>query len=187
MSDIKPIETIYKDYRFRSRLEARWAVFFDAMGWKYEYEPEGYDLGHIGWYLPDFWLPILTTRGHIQQIPDNIGVFIEVKGVIPDDRERRKMATLANRARQDIKLFVGTPWDHSYASCSRAASSYLDFIYCPAYWNVSTFPISLIILTMFLGYEGQSENFDKPLDYIVTALKESKQARFEHGEKPEVS
>ena len=28
--EIKPIETHYKGYRFRSRLEARWAVFFDA-------------------------------------------------------------------------------------------------------------------------------------------------------------
>lgn len=40
MSDIKPIETIYNGYRFRSRLEARWAVFFDALGVEYQYEPE---------------------------------------------------------------------------------------------------------------------------------------------------
>jgi hypothetical protein len=33
---IKTIETIYNGYRFRSRLEARWAVFFDAMGIKYD-------------------------------------------------------------------------------------------------------------------------------------------------------
>ena len=32
MSEIKAIETYYKGYRFRSRLEARWAVFFDAAG-----------------------------------------------------------------------------------------------------------------------------------------------------------
>ena len=29
---IKAIETSYKGYLFRSRLEARWAVFFDALG-----------------------------------------------------------------------------------------------------------------------------------------------------------
>lgn len=51
---IKAIETTYKGYRFRSRLEARWAVFFDALGVRWEYEPEGYDLGEAGWYLPDF-------------------------------------------------------------------------------------------------------------------------------------
>ncbi len=54
---IKAIETSYKGYRFRSRLEARWAVFFDALGIEWEYEPEGFDLGDLGWYLPDFWLP----------------------------------------------------------------------------------------------------------------------------------
>jgi nucleoside 2-deoxyribosyltransferase len=51
---IKAIETRYKGYRFRSRLEARWAVFFDALGLEWEYEPEGFDLGDAGWYLPDF-------------------------------------------------------------------------------------------------------------------------------------
>jgi hypothetical protein len=42
---IKAIETRYKGYRFRSRLEARWAVFFDALGVEWEYEKEGFDLG----------------------------------------------------------------------------------------------------------------------------------------------
>lgn len=54
---IKAIETTYKGYRFRSRLEARWAVFFDALGVPWEYEKEGFDLGDGIWYLPDFWLP----------------------------------------------------------------------------------------------------------------------------------
>lgn len=53
---IKAIPTEYKGYRFRSRLEARWAVFFDACGVEWEYEPEGYDLGNGLYYLPDFLL-----------------------------------------------------------------------------------------------------------------------------------
>ena len=53
---IKAIETRYKGYLFRSRLEARWAVFFDALGVRYEYEKEGFNLDGIN-YLPDFWLP----------------------------------------------------------------------------------------------------------------------------------
>ena len=55
--NIKPIETKYNGYKFRSRLEARWAVFFDSTGIIYQYEPEGFDLGRYGWYLPDFYLP----------------------------------------------------------------------------------------------------------------------------------
>ena len=42
--NIKPIETVYNGYRFRSRLEARWAVFFRAVGIEYQYEPEGFDM-----------------------------------------------------------------------------------------------------------------------------------------------
>lgn len=68
--DIKPIETIYKGYRFRSRLEARWAVFFDALDVKWEYEPEGFDLGDAGKYLPDFHLP--DHRLWIEVKPDRI-------------------------------------------------------------------------------------------------------------------
>lgn len=41
--------TVYKDTLFRSRLEAKWAAFFDLAGWRWEYEP--YDLD--GW-TPDF-------------------------------------------------------------------------------------------------------------------------------------
>lgn len=44
MNNIKAIETLYNGYKFRSRLEARWAVFFDAVGSKWEYEKEGFDL-----------------------------------------------------------------------------------------------------------------------------------------------
>lgn len=47
------IETIYQGYRFRSRLEARWAVYFDQLGHTWEYEPEGLHLDGVR-YLPDF-------------------------------------------------------------------------------------------------------------------------------------
>lgn len=53
---MKAIETVYNGYKFRSRLEARWAVFFDSIGVEYEYEQEGFEL-ESGWYLPDFYLP----------------------------------------------------------------------------------------------------------------------------------
>lgn len=58
---IRALETRYNGYRFRSRVEARWAVFFDAMEVQYEYEPQGFDLGDGMRYLPDFWLPQLPA------------------------------------------------------------------------------------------------------------------------------
>lgn len=77
MTDIRAIETIYKGYRFRSRLEARWAVFFDALGVEYEYEPEGFELGDGMRYLPDFRLKCYGTRG-LGGTPFDL--YVEVKG-----------------------------------------------------------------------------------------------------------
>lgn len=102
---ITPIETIYKGYRFRSRLEARWAVFMDACGADWEYEPEGLsstvycepDLDEDGniiqehdpactYYLPDFVVHnvkhVHLGRGESEPCyePDYGDVYIEVKG-----------------------------------------------------------------------------------------------------------
>lgn len=49
-----PIETCWRGYRFRSRVEARWAVFFETLGLPWEYEPEGFELSEGSRYLPDF-------------------------------------------------------------------------------------------------------------------------------------
>lgn len=73
---IQAIETAYAGCRFRSRLEARWAVFFNALDFKWEYEPQGFQ---VSWrlrlddekfnYLPDFWLPEFNlwaeVKGHL--------------------------------------------------------------------------------------------------------------------------
>lgn len=53
---ILPIPTEYAGVKFRSRLEARWAVYLDLVGIEWQYEKEGYQLPS-GWYVPDFWLP----------------------------------------------------------------------------------------------------------------------------------
>lgn len=79
---VKPIQTRYKGYHFRSRLEARYAVMFDTMGLDWEYEPEGFDLGDAGWYLPDFFIPWLN-------------VWIEVKGGEPTREEMQKCEALS--------------------------------------------------------------------------------------------
>jgi hypothetical protein len=57
---IRPIETEYRGYRFRSRTEARYAVLWDAAGIAWRYEPQGFELSGVS-YLPDFYLPELKT------------------------------------------------------------------------------------------------------------------------------
>ena len=58
---MQAIDTFYKDYFFRSRLEARWAVYFDSLIVNWEYEPEGFVLENGVKYLPDFYIPSLDS------------------------------------------------------------------------------------------------------------------------------
>lgn len=53
---MEAIQTWYKGIKFRSRLEARWAVLFDTIGAEWEYEPEGFKSSDGTYYLPDFIL-----------------------------------------------------------------------------------------------------------------------------------
>jgi hypothetical protein len=57
---ISAIPTSHNGVKFRSRLEARWAYFFDILSVPYRYEYEGFQLGDR-WYVPDFWLPETKT------------------------------------------------------------------------------------------------------------------------------
>ena len=65
MYAIKPKETEYNGIKFRSRLEARYACFFDLLGWKYVYEP---DMQFKNW-IPDF---LINTQ-------HNFDILVEVK------------------------------------------------------------------------------------------------------------
>ncbi len=95
MREIKSIETNYNGYFFRSRLEARWAVFFDALGIPYEYEKEGYPLGDGMFYLPDFWLP--EQR-----------LFLEIKGGCPCEDDLKKIKLLSQKF--VVVLAMGDPY-----------------------------------------------------------------------------
>lgn len=92
---IEAIETEYAGCRFRSRLEARWAVVFDALGLRWEYEPEGLEFDGVR-YLPDFRLPDLHR-----------GIFVEVKGVMTV-RDMRKVIGLARHG-HDVLVVGGVP------------------------------------------------------------------------------
>lgn len=70
---LKPIQTRYSGHFFRSRCEARWAVFFDHLNLRWEYEVEGFELPDGTRYLPDFkiWTPQGSWRW-VEIKPSNI-------------------------------------------------------------------------------------------------------------------
>lgn len=81
---IQPIETRYAGHRFRSRLEARWAVFFDTLGIRWEYEPEGYLVGpNRTPYLPDFWLPQEKLWVEVKGAEEQLNVELLVNAAVP--------------------------------------------------------------------------------------------------------
>jgi hypothetical protein len=83
MSEIKAIETYYDGRLFRSRLEARWAVFFKTLVVEYEYEPEGFFLDNGLKYLPDFRVQCFGLRGRRDAEPFDL--YIEVKGLMDEE------------------------------------------------------------------------------------------------------
>lgn len=78
--------TNFEGTQFRSRLEARWAAFFDLKGWRWEYEP--FDLDG---YIPDF--VILAKRP----------ILVEVKPLFWSD------ASCASKADDKLEA-CGTCW-----------------------------------------------------------------------------
>lgn len=81
--NIAAIPTTYKGVRFRSRLEAKWAVFFDLVQWPWTYEP--FDMN--GW-IPDFALhfykPVLVEVKPYVQTADYYALAESLETYAPD-------------------------------------------------------------------------------------------------------
>lgn len=182
MGNLKPIETVYKGYRFRSRLEARWAVFFDAMGIKYLYEPEGYDLGDGDYYLPDFYLP--DANQYFEVKPD-------IKKIPPKDI--RKINKLADQSGKNVIIGDGQfrlacdgdflVGDTNLVRCRECGTLYFEnelsyaCTACGYYDGDSTFD--------YISWFGDW-NLTPFDEQFMSALNAAKQARFEHGETPNI-
>lgn len=114
---IQPIETKYAGCKFRSRLEARWAILFDHQGIEWHYEPDGFEL-RSDWkgkgkgpkrcpdrcrytYLPDFWLP-------------QVEMYAEVKPATPTHTELAKIVLLARKTEKPVLILDGSPKFQTY-------------------------------------------------------------------------
>lgn len=181
-------ETLYNGYRFRSRLEARWAVFFDALGIRYEYEPEGYNLPNGIGYLPDFYLPDLK-------------IWIEVKGIhnkIDSDKIYNfDLGNKNNSEYRDIIMVGDIPpetddvvnWAYeTYRKGEKFINGFMDFPYLPC--------VCPTCGKFGFEFDGRGSRIcrhdDNDKGYtadnwkIKLAYRFARQARFEHGETPKI-
>lgn len=201
MNGLKAIQTEYKGYLFRSRLEARWAVFFDSCGVKWEYEPEGYDLGDGIHYLPDFLLHGVTVNhGYFRK---NCDIYVEVKGKM-DDADAEKINRFYTAGYPEDSdwgvsggavLVVGKiPEGEDMRDIldSMQEQSYSGHEAWPNYYNFAT--IDGDNFAAYPGVDkkgvfnlfGDDSNYLWSMDSLATerAYRSARQARFEYGETP---
>lgn len=147
---IRAIETPWHGHRFRSRLEARWAIFFTTLKIEFWYEPEGFDLGGGEWYLPDFYLPQLK-------------IYVEVKPEALLALEMRRAQTLACKLGRHVLLLVGPPDFRRYDVIFSAGDGY--FTPADAVLDVYQFRKQFQEgrLNSCLGHGFDSEDFFSPV------------------------
>ena len=174
MSSIKPIETLYMGCRFRSRLEARWAVAFDSMKIEWEYEPEGFVLEDGTCYLPDFKIHVR----HRSYTDEHEPIYVEVKGELTDDDLHK--AELFSKEYPLLMLGnIPKNWDEYYEQyCSRSYIGFNNFFYIDGDWYPCAF--SKHNGEMWLcGPDHDQWDLGEALNI---ALIKARSARFEHGE-----
>jgi len=164
---IRAIETTYNGYHFRSRLEARWAVFFDALGIEFWYEPEGYEFDGVR-YLPDFYLP-------------QVGMLAEVKPERLTASERRKAEGLCMHLNKHIIMLVGPPDFKVYDCLWKWADEEIlpdDVLLDIDYHGRKYYEDEHRLFNSCMGSWTTSENFTKRYRDAIYA---SREARFDSG------
>lgn len=181
---LKSIETTWKGFRFRSRLEARWAVFFDRAGVEFEYEPEGFQTA-AGKYLPDFYLPELEE-------------YLEIKPRLNlvSEYDWRRIAAFATE--KSIHVLAGQPWPTQYRfACSPEAAPAMTWITCQTcgkvvFSELSRLPGEVRYWCQICELANPTKDgfgYARNLGILEPgamnlAFIAARSARFEHGEKP---
>lgn len=179
---LKAIDTRYDGHLFRSRLEARWAVAFNTHRIEWNYEPEGFDLGPAGYYLPDFWLP-------------QVSMWAEVKPAVPSKDELGRAHALANASGHPVLLLVGKPsyggyWAIHPDSCTFSYSPDDDCAYLHMDYDLFGYTYHLSEHRFYASC-GYANRFPTPMpdrnpwaDYRDCPVRAALEARFEYGATP---
>ena len=174
MSEIRAIETNWRGYRFRSRLEARWAVALDHAGIAWEYERQGYHLPS-GPYLPDFWLPLNRDYFSCAHV-DEPGYWLEIKGGDPSAHEITLAEELRDATGHTTFIAAGVPGEHRLWLRHHSGIAHYAPDGSPETDNPNCVGLTVLRLCPF-EYRTKSE----PRHYFWEA---ARSARFEHGETP---
>ena len=183
MNALIPINTEYLGFRFRSRLEARVAVFLHSARIEFEYEIEGFRLPS-GPYLPDFWLPGMSLRGG-----ESNGCWLEVK---PADIESNHplLQELGEASGKPAILCCGLPNSYRTICDPRTKCSDNMFQIYPWWDNCMQFvkcyscgAVKIEFMeSNYMHCHKCGEKADDEHPDLVAAMMAASKARFEHGE-----
>jgi len=157
---MKAINTHFDNLYFRSRLEARWAVYFKSLGIEYVYEMEGYNFDGFN-YLPDFYFPKYDFYG-------------EVKHKHFGDVDAERWNSFVTNIKKPLIIFDGTPNAKPLKSLFWEGEILTEY---------QTIPFADLMKTSFgyFFYAGGYEDFAQFEPY-KGAVSKARKARFEHGE-----
>lgn len=162
--DFKPITLIRRSGErvlFRSKLEARWSVYFDLLAFKWEYEPFRFDIGGGITYTPDFSV-------------EEIGL-IEVKPA-------RK---LLSESLPRISKFVAKTGNRVYAVC---ASEVSPSVYILAECPLRIVECDRLMSKIVLAGKTRLQDFKNEPELssigIEQAIKQANRARLKGGGEP---
>lgn len=182
---VRAIDTEYKSYKFRSRLEARWAVFFDHLSLKWQYEVEGFELPS-GRYLPDFYFP-------------DDDLYVEIKPArFYDDLKRGSVfddSAFYQRSKENLDLKLARELAEAKCTCV--------VVFCGDPGEAFGRPMRVFVEQPVLLGEDETGLYERPYFHeakgklersallraqkgpdCVAAAKRARSARFEHGAKP---
>jgi hypothetical protein len=201
---IKPLETRYAGHRFRSRLEARWAVFFDHLSIEWQYEPECFKVAGKG-YLPDFWLPGLRTWAEVKGVLDaptlqHLAQAADPRNGLPTSPAGEAWGPSFRTGRILLlgqpPLLVGQGWLHTRIDFNHGQSTCQPVTFASAGLPVALHPVGdsdplfdhLGDCTLDTASSreaalvGCASPLLRPEDDVVRAYRAARMARFEHGE-----
>ena len=128
------IPTTYRGIRMRSRLEARWAAFFDRLGWEWEYEPDhpkhkcaqSIYMWLGGWLAdfhivdPDIYIDIKPLGRHYRprQLEDTPGAPHLAGSCLPTEADKEFTDTVAK-----VEGALDMAWEYD-VSCGEGGGRY---------------------------------------------------------------
>lgn len=184
MKEIQMLPTFYAGIKFRSRLEARWAIFFDHCGIKWEYEPEGYLLEDGTCYRPDFLI-----HGLVGRVKGDL--FVEVKGKLTK-KDATKISMFINGKRgidPEIcdtfarpLLLVGNIFTHNNGKgyISRCFDMWM-YERCPCYveyFSYITIDGDCFGCALGVNHNGEAETFGADSSYTCMCDEDKTDAAF---------